>query len=78
MLELTFGVISDHQQTVSTHDLPRGGVHKHQRWDTGYLILVPQLHLKAEKKDKEWLENTSGNRFVSNSISKLEKQHKTV
>lgn len=59
MLELTFGVISDHQQTVSTHDLPRGGVHKHQRWDTGYLILVPQLHLKAEKKnkDKEWLEN---------------------
>lgn len=43
--DLTFRVISDHQQTVSTHHFPRCCVHKHQRWDAGYLVLVPQLHL---------------------------------
>lgn len=51
--DLTFRIISDHQQTVPTHHLPRSCVHKHQRWDTGYLVLVPQLHLHGEKKEKK-------------------------
>lgn len=46
---LTFGIIPDHQQSVPTHHLPRGRVHKHQGWDTGHLVLVPQLHLHGEK-----------------------------
>lgn len=42
---LTFGVISDYQQTVPTDHLSRRCVHKHQGWNTGDLILVPQFHL---------------------------------
>lgn len=46
---LTFGIIPDHQQSVPTHHLARGSVHKHQGWDTGHLVLVPQLHLHGKK-----------------------------
>lgn len=46
----TFRVISDHQQAISTNHLPRCGVHKHERWYTGYFVLVPKLHLRRDKK----------------------------